>query len=189
MTTAIRRKIGAQILVGAGGANALTGIYNAPANVMPTASVDVSISAIDENTLDSIVFGYGGVESVEGGQWLVLNKSDLAAFAAVRATTGQKLYNITLNGMVGTISSDRSYNVNFVINSAAPALSAAGTASGAYTMVYGSPSVYEMPVFSQIEVMESMDFKFQSGQMSFRAAVWTGGNVAKYKGFTRVKKA
>jgi HK97 family phage major capsid protein len=191
ISTSIRKKVAKEILVGTGAVNRLTGIYNAPANVMPvtTPNVDLTIAAIDENTLDQIVYSFGGDEAVEGGQWLILSKADLAAFAAIRATTGQKLYQIKLQGLVGTISSDNSYAVNFVINSAAPALSNAGTASGAYTLAYGSPSSYEMPVFSQIEVMESMDFKFSSGQMAFRGDVWLGGNVAKYRGFTRVKKA
>lgn len=188
MMTAIRKKIAAQIILGAGGTNQFTGIFNAPENVMPSASVDLEISQIDENTLDLIVFGYGGDENVEGGQYLILNKKDLAAFAAVRSTTGQKLYNITLNGNTGTISSDRSYSVNFIINSACPAISNANTAADSFTMVYGSPAIYEMPVFSQIEVLESIDFKFDSGQLAFRSSVWSGGNVTKYKGFTRVKK-
>ena len=191
MVISIRKKIGGQILLGAGGANQLTGIFSAPTNVMPvtTPTVDLSIGQIDETTLDQIVFGYGGDEAVEGGQWLILNKSDLAAFAAVRATTGQKLYNITLNGQIGTISSDRSYSVNFVINSGASALSSASTASGTYCMAYGSPMAYEMPVFAPVEVMESLDYRFQTGQMAFRASTWVGGNVAKYRGFTRIKKA
>lgn len=188
MIIAIRKKIAAQIILGAGGANQLTGIFNAPANVMPVASTDLGISVIDETTLDSIIFSYGGDENVEGGQYLFLNKKDLAAFAAVRATTGQKLYNITLNGNAGTISSDRSYSVNFIINSAIPALSDVATAVGTHSMVYGSPASYEMPVFSQIEVLESLDFKFKSGQLAFRSSVWCGGNTVKYRGFTRVKK-
>lgn len=188
MIISLRKKIAAQIVLGAGGANQITGIFNAPVNVMPVASTDLGISAIDETTLDSIIFSYGGDENVEGGQYLFLNKKDLAAFAAVRATTGQKLYNITLNGNVGTISSDRSYAVNFIINSAIPALSDPATAIDAYSMIYGSPASYEMPVFSQIEVLESLDFKFQTGQMAFRSSIWCGGNTAKYRGFTRVKK-
>ena len=189
MVTSIKKQLGAQIILGAGGTNQLTGIYYAPANVMPTSSCDITtISQIDENTLDTLVFSYGGDESVEGGQWLILNKKDLAAFAAIRATTGQKLYNITLNGQTGTISSDHSYNVNFVINNAVPALSDASTTSGTYTLIYGSPSVYELPVFSPIEVMESRDFKFSSGQLAYRAAMYAGGNVTKYNGFLRVKK-
>lgn len=191
ITTAIKKKIGKQILIGSGAVNTFTGIYHAPANVMPvtTPNVDLTIATIDETTLDQIVYSFGGDEAVEGGQWLILNKSDLAAFAAIRATTGQKLYQIKLQGMVGTISSDSSYQVNFVINSAAPALSNVNTASGTYTLAYGSPSSYEMPVFSAIEVMQSFDYKFQSGQMAFRGDVWAGGNIAKYRGFTRVKKA
>jgi HK97 family phage major capsid protein len=189
MIIAIRKKLAAQIILGAGGANQLTGIFNAPAKVMPVAKVDLSIAAIDQTTLDKIVFSFGGDEDVEGGQYLFLNKKDLAAFAAVRSTTGEKLYNITLNGNVGTISSDDSYAVNFIINSAIPALSDAATLSGALTMIYGSPAGYEMPVFSAIEVLESVDFKFKSGQLAFRSSVWAGGNIVKYKGFTRVKKA
>ncbi|KLU66750.1 phage capsid family protein [Desulfosporosinus acididurans] len=188
MIVAIRKKLAAQIIVGAGGANQLVGIYKAPVNVMPVADVDLGISEIDETTLDKIVFAYGGDENVEGGQYLFLNKKDLAAFAAIRASTGQKLYNITLNGNVGTISSDRSYAVNFIINSACAALSEANTAVDAYTMTYGSPSIYELPVFSQIEVLESLDYKFKSGQLAFRSSVWAGGNVVKYRGFTRIKK-
>lgn len=188
VTTSLRKKVAKEILLGTGLVNRLTGIFNAPVNVMPVANVDITIAQIDEDTLDKIVYSYGGDEAVEGGQWLVLNKVDLAAFAAVRSTTGEKLYKIELQGLVGRISSDGSYGVNFVINSAAPALSSASTASGTYTMGYGSPASYEMPIFSDIEVMESLDFKFSSGQMAFRGDIWLGGNVSKYKGFIRVKK-
>ncbi|WP_199615537.1 phage major capsid protein [Paenibacillus alkalitolerans] len=185
---ALRKKITRQILVGPGGANALTGIFNAPAGVIPVAT-DVTISAIDADTLDKIVFGYGGAEDIEGGAYLILNKNDLAAFAAIRSTTGEKLYEIELNGNVGTISASHSYKVPFIINSAAPQLSAAGTLSGTYSMAYGFPFAYELPMFSQITVEESRDFKFKTGQIAYRGAVWAGGNVTMYKGFNRVKKA
>lgn len=188
ISKAIRKKIARQILTGTGGSNAITGIFNAPANVMPD-SVDINIGAIDADTLDKLVFGYGGDEDIEGGAWLILNKQDLAAFAAIRSSDGKKLYNITLNGNIGRISSDNSFGVNFVINSAAPALSAAGTATGAHCMAYGFPFAYEMPIFSQIEVQESRDYKFRSGQIAFRGATWVGGNVSMYKGFSRAKKA
>ncbi|MBU7320282.1 phage major capsid protein [Paenibacillus oleatilyticus] len=185
---ALRKKITRQILVGSGGANSLTGIFNAPAKVIPTAT-DISIAAIDADTLDRIVFGYGGPEDVEGGAFLVLNKNDLAAFAAIRSTTGEKLYEITLDGNVGTISASRSYKVPFLLNSAAPQMSAAGTASGTHCMAYGFPAAYELPVFSQITVEESRDYKFKSGQIAYRGSVWAGGNVTMHKGFVRVKKS
>lgn len=186
---AIRKKITKQIILGAGGANAITGIFNAPVNVIPTAS-DLEVSAIDEDTLDTIVFGYGGDEDVEGGASLILNKSDLAAFAAVRLSDGKKAYKIKLErgGNAGTISSEDSFEVPFIINSACPALSLAGTAVDTYCMAYGKLMAYEMPIFSQLTIEESRDFKFSTGQIAYRGAIWAGGNVASYKGFVRIKK-
>ena len=188
ISIALRKKISKQIIAGAGGSNAITGIFNAPVNVIPTAS-DISIADIDADTLDQIVFSYGGDEDVESGQYLILSKADLAAFASIRSSDGKKLYSITLNGNVGTISSDGSYAVKFVINSICPALTATATASATYCMAYGSPAVYEMPIFSQMVVEESRDYKFRTGQIAFRGSIWVGGNVASYKGFTRIKKS
>lgn len=188
ITIAIRKKISKQILAGAGGSNAVTGIFNAPTKVIPTAS-DITISEIDADTLDKIVFGYGGDEDVEGAGYLILNRNDLAKFAAIRTSTGEKLYKIVLNGNTGTISSSDSFQVPFVINSACSALSATGTASGTYCMAYGMMSTYEMPIFSALTVEESRDFKFKTGQIAYRGSIWAGGNVAGYKGFIRVKKA
>lgn len=189
MQVALRKKIARQIVAGLGGANQIRGIFNAPTNVIPTES-DLSISEIDETTLDKIVFGYGGSENVEGGAYLFLNKIDLAAFAAIRATDGKKLYTIKIdeNGNTGTISSDNSYAVRYIINSICPALSNSGTAADTYCMAYGKPAAYEMPIFSPVTVEESRDFKFKSGQICYRGSVWVGGNVAAYKGFVRIKK-
>ena len=187
IVTALRKKISKQIIAGAGTANTITGIFKAPENVIP-ASSDLTITEINETTLDEIVFGYGGEEEVEGGAYLFLNKKDLAAFAALRNADGKKVYKITLDGNTGTISSDESYQVKFIINSACPALSDKATAAEKYCMAYGMPAVYEMPIFSAVEVQESRDFKFKSGQIAYRGSVWVGGNVAGYKGFVRVKK-
>ncbi|WP_163583290.1 phage major capsid protein [Gracilibacillus saliphilus] len=184
---ALRKKATKQIITGAGGANALTGIFNAPTNVMPTDG-DIEISAIDADTLDKIVFGFGGDEDVEGGAYLVLNKQDLAAFASVKSTDGKKIYKIKKNGNEGTISSDGSFEVPFIINSACPALSASATDADTFCMAYGMVQAYEMPIFSPVEVEESRDYKFRSGQIAYRGSVWAGGNVAMYKGFTRIKK-
>ena len=186
---AIRKKITKQIILGAGGSNAITGIFNAPTKVIPTAT-DLEVSAIDIDTLDDIVFGYGGDEDVEGSAGLILSKADLAAFAATRMTDGKKAYKITLatGGNMGSISSEGSFQVPFIINSACPALSAAATAADTYCMAYGKFQTYEMPVFSQLTVQESKDFKFSTGQVAYRGSVWAGGNVASYKGFIRVKK-
>lgn len=184
--TAIRKKISKMILNGTG-TNSFVGIFNAPTNVIPTAS-DLGISEITADTLDDIVFSYGGDEEVEGVATLFLSKADLAAFAAIRDAEGRKLYTINPRGNTGTISSAGSFNVPYIINSAAPALSASATANGTYCMAYGVPVNYEMPIFSNLTVEESRDFRFRTGQVAYRASIWAGGNVAAHKGFVRVKK-
>lgn len=187
--TAIRKKITKMIMTGAGGSNAITGIFNAPTKVIPTAT-DIEISEIDIDTLDTIVFGYRGDEDVEDTGVLILSKTDLAAFAATRMTDGKKAYKISLasGGNMGTISSEGSFQVPFILNSVCPALSASGTAADTYCMAYGKLSFYEMPIFSKLTVQESRDFKFSTGQICYRGAVWAGGNVVSYKGFVRIKK-
>lgn len=184
----LRRKLAREILVGDGGAGHFVGIFNAPENVIPVAS-DLSIPAIDADTLDSIVFGYGGDEDVEGTAYLILSKKDLAAFAAIRDADGKKLYKIIVNGNTGTISSNDSFSVNYVLNSVCPALSAIATVSTTYCMAYGILQNYEMPVFSNIDVEMSTDYKFGIGMVAYLGDVYAGGNVAAYKGFLRIKKA
>jgi HK97 family phage major capsid protein len=184
--TAIRKKISKMILSG-NGTNSFVGIFNAPTNVIPTAS-DLGVNVITSDTLDDIVFSYGGDEEVEGVATLFLSKADLAAFAAIRDSEGRKLYSINPRGNTGTISSAGSFNVPYIINSAAPALSKSATAVGTYCMAYGVPINYEMPIFSNLTVEESRDFKFRTGQVAYRASIWAGGNVASHKGFVRVKK-
>lgn len=183
----LRRKIAREILVGDGAAGHFVGIFNAPVNVIPLDS-DLAVSEIDADTLDQIVFGYGGDEDVEGTAYLILSKKDLAAFAAIRTVDGKKLYKIVVNGNVGTISSDDSFSVNYVLNSACPVLSATATAKDTYCMAYGVLSNYEMPVFSDIDVEMSTDYKFGEGMVAYAGDIYAGGNVAAYKGFLRVKK-
>lgn len=183
----LRRKMAREILVGDGEAGHFVGIFNAPENVIPKAS-DLAVTEIDADTLDKIVFGYGGDEDVEGTAYLVLNKKDLAAFAAIRTADGKKLYKIVTNGNVGTISSDDSFSVNYVLNSACPTLSATATTKDTYCMVYGILQNYEMPIFSDIDVEMSTDYKFGEGMVAYSGDIYSGGNVAAYKGFLRVKK-
>ena len=192
VTDAIKKKIGAQVIIGAGTSNTIKGIYNADAKVMPTATgtADISLSAIDADTLNEITFSYGGAENVEAPQTLILSKADLKEFAKVKAQDGRPVYKITKNGVKGTIAYvDDGLTVPFIINSACNSLSAAGTTAGTYTMIYGSLSDYELPVFSDIDVQESADYQFKKGVIAYRADAIVGGTVSKYNGFVRVKKS
>lgn len=183
----LRRKLAREILIGDGEAGHLVGIFNAPANVIPVDS-DLAISEIDADTLDKIVFGYGGDEDVEGTAYLILSKKDLSSFAAIRTADGKKLYKIVTNGNVGTISSDDSFSVNYVLNSACPSLSLSTTAKDTYCMTYGILQNYEMPIFSDIDVEMSTEYKFGEGMVAYSGDIYAGGNVAAYKGFLRIKK-
>lgn len=183
---AIRKKITKQIIAGAGTANTICGIYNAPTKVIP-ADYDLEVAAIDANTLNDIVFSYGGEEDVEEDAVLILNKADLKAFADVRGDNAKAVYKITKNGNTGTLGyAEGGVEVTYIINSACTALSTASTAVN--TMVYGRLGAYELPIFSDIEIEESSEFKFKQGIIAYRAEAFVGGNVAAYKGWMRIKK-
>ena len=174
------------MLFRSGGAGKLFGIFYNPADAKDDIidrETDLSIAAIDENTLDDIIYAYGGDEDVEDAAVLVLNKADLKAFAKCRKANGDKAYHVVNHGNTGTIDS-----VPYVINSACGAISAAATAAGTYCMAYGPLSNYELPVFSDMDVQHSSHYKFKQGQIAHRADIFAGGNVAAYNGFLRVKK-
>lgn len=188
---AIRKKMGKQIVAGAGTSNTIKGIYNADEKVLPkTAGADIELSTIDADTLNTIVFAYGGDESIEDEQELILNKKDIEAFSKVKDESGRFVYKITRNGQTGRIGyAQGGLEVPFVINSACKSLVAEETTASEFTMIYGALSSYELPVFSTLEIEESRDYKFKQGIIAYRGDVIVGGTVAKYKGFVRVKKA
>lgn len=183
---AIRKKLSRQILVGEGGAGKLYGIFHNPsseADDIIDRKTDIEISSIDETTLDTIIYSFGGDEDVEDVAVLILNKADLKAFATVRNADGKKAYTVINHGNTGSID-----GVPYIINSACKAVSAGTTASGDYAMAYGPLSNYEMPIFSDIDIQRSTEYKFKQGQIAHRGDVFVGGNVAAHNGFLRVKK-
>jgi HK97 family phage major capsid protein len=189
----IRKKIGKQAIIGAGTTNTIKGIYNADVKVMPTAeakTADISLADIDIDALNTIVFAYGGDESVESEQVLILSKRDLEKFAKVKTSDDKFVYKVTRKGQTGTIAyANGGLEVPYVINSACGSLSDSKTVAGKYTLVYGSLSSYELPIFSELEIEESKDYNFKKGMVSYRGDVIVGGTVSKYNGFVRVKKA
>ena len=183
---AIRKKLSKQILVGAGGDNSLVGIFHNPTSASDDIidrNTDIEFSEIDENTLDTIIYAFGGEEDVEDVAVLILNKADLKAFATCRLSDGKKAYTVVNHGNTGTID-----GVPYIINSACKAISNSTTTTGAYCMAYGPLSNYEMPVFSDIDIQHSNEYKFKQGQIAHRGDVFVGGNVAAHNGFLRVKK-
>lgn len=182
VTTSIKKKIAKDIMTGAGGANAFTGIFSTnEANKCVLTSDDVELTAIDENTLSTLVGAVGGEEAIEGNICLILSKKDVLAFAQLRdLATGAKLHEVdfvrqTIDG------------IPYFINSACKSVATAGV--GEYCMACGILSSFEEAIFSDLEIQESMDYKFKEGIISYRGVVFAGGAVTKYRGFVRAKKA
>ncbi|WP_218059065.1 phage major capsid protein [Orenia metallireducens] len=178
-----RKKITREILVGDGATNHLVGIFSTNATAIDPAT-DVEIAAIDNNTLDNIIFSYGGDEDVEDAAVLILNKKDLKAFSQLRTDDGKKFHTIVTNGNTGTID-----GIPFIINSACKAISDDATTAGSYSMAYGSLSNYKLVLFSDTEIKRSDDFKFKQGVIAHRGSGYFGGNVVSKNGFLRIKKA
>ncbi len=178
--TSLKKKLSYEILKGAGTANNFTGLFSDKAVALAD-TTDLPISEINENTLDDIIFAYGGNEDVEGGAVLILNKNDLRAFASLRTKEGRKVH--TIDYVSHTID-----GIPYIINSNTSAISNAQTPVGTYAIAYGSLKNYEVAVFSPVEIAKSNDYKFKQGIISYKASVFVGGNVIGYKGFVRVVK-
>ena len=183
ITKAIRRYMTRQILLGNGTAGNFYGIFANPENAVIDKSTDIAMTAITDETLDDIVYDFGGDEDVEDVAVLILNKKDLKAMAKLRDQDGRKTYTIVNHGNTGTID-----GVPYIINSACKAITDPGTMSEAYSMAYGPLANYELAIFSDIEAKKSEDFKFKTGQICYRASVFAGGAPIAYNGFIRVKK-
>ncbi len=178
--TSLKKKLSLEILKGNGSANNFTGLFSDKA-VALSDTEDLSIGEINENTLDDIIFAYGGSEDVEGGAVLILNKNDLRAFAGLRTKEGRKIHSIdyvnhTIDG------------IPYIINSNTGAISNPSTTVGTYAMAYGSLKNYEVAIFSPVEISKSNDYKFKQGIICYKASVFVGGNVVGYQGFVRVVK-
>lgn len=177
---ALRKKISKEILVGTGAAGQFTGIFSANATAID-ALTDKEIAAINANTLDDIIYSYGGDEETEDSAVLILSKGDLRAFAMLRNADNVKTYDVLNNGNTGTIN-----GVQYIINSACADVATA--ASGAYLMAYGPLSNYEMAVFSPTDIRRSDDYRFKEGMVAHRGSIFAGGNVVSKNGFLRVKR-
>lgn len=181
VTDATRKKITRQILIGNGTTNNIVGIFSDKATAIDPAT-DLEISEITADTLDEIIYSYGGDEDVEDIAVLVLNKADLKAFAMLRHDDGRKVFEVKNNGNTGTIDT-----VPYIINSACSSIVDGEVDS--YCMAYGPLSNYTLATFSPLDVKRSDDYRFKQGMIAHRGSVFTGGNVTSYNGFLRVKKA
>jgi HK97 family phage major capsid protein len=182
ISIAVRKKINKEILFGDGTTGRFVGIFSNKATAID-ADTDIDFAEIDEETLDTIIYSYGGDENVEDLAVLILNKQDLKAFAMLRDSNGRKIHEVKPKGNYGTID-----GVPYIINSNCKAISDSATSSGDYCMAYGPLSNYTMAIFSDLEVSRSTDYKFKEGMIAHRGVIFAGGNVTAHNGFLRVKR-
>lgn len=177
---ALKKKMAQQQIGGTGESNTFIGITSTNAdNTAVLSTDDMELSKIDQDTLNKIIFAYGGDEEVEQKGVLILNKADLLAFSLVKNDIGDHAYKIDLaNQTINTVP--------YVINSNLTSLDKA--TKGQYSMIYGIPQYYETAIFSPVEIKKSYDYKFKDGMIAYRASVFAGGNTTAYRGFMRVKK-
>ena len=184
LTIALKKKINKELINGAGTSNALVGIFTASKTTAIDTATDIAITAIDETTLDKIVYGYGGDEDFSAGV-LILNKKTLMEFDTLRnAKNGNKVYAVdkaakTING------------VPYIITSACKPFATAtatSTTAGDYVMAYGSLKNINLTQFGKIEIAKSNDYKFKQGMVAYRLSGFFGSNVVAFNGIVRVKK-
>lgn len=176
---AYRRKIIEQIVNGSG-TEQLVGIVNTPTSIIDTKQTKI-IAAVDENTLDNIIFAYGGDESVEGDAYLILNKLTLQEFAKVKGTDKKRAYDIVIKGNTGTIN-----HIPFVCTSNLASFESV-TAGNPY-MLYGKLNAYELTEFAPVEMAKSKDYKFKEGMTAVKVVGMVGGSVAMWNGFMKIIK-
>lgn len=141
----------------------------------------VSLSALDEKTLRTVAFNYGGDESIVGAATLFINKTDLVALGDVRGSDKKAVYEITpdaSNPNTGIIR-DGGLAVPYCINS--------NLTAG--TLVYGQAKCFELALFSNYEINVSEDFAFDKGLLAIRGDVELGGDVTVKGGFVVATRA
>ena len=179
MNIALRKVLSAQVIKGSG-SNEFMGIFGTPDAI--DSAKDLTITAIDEDTLNEIIFAYGGDEDVESPQVLILNKKTLKAFSEVKkGDNSGPAYDIDLARQ--TINT-----IPYIINSNVDDFSTAS--AGGFVMAYGDLNAYKAVQFSPMEIRmsDSDGTNFRKGIDAYRASVFVAGNVVKYNGFLRVKK-
>lgn len=172
----LKKKLSQQIIAGTG-TKQLMGIFATPVAI--NSDNDIQLEAIDNTTLNALVFGYGGDEDVETVASAIMNKKTLKEFSEVARQDGGLFYNIDIN--------ERTINtVPYVVNSNVKDFTSA--TAGEFVGAYGDLANYKLVQFSDVEIVESTEYKFREGMICIKASGFFGGNVVKQDGFLRAKK-
>lgn len=171
---ALRREINKLILNGDGTESPeIFGFINAKntkgENIFDTSKV----TAVNEDTLRSMVFGYGGDEEVSANARLILDKVNLEALGAIKKGDNDKspLFDISQNGNTGTIKAG-GLIVPYTIASAI----------GSKTLAYGNPMSYLLALFGSYTVRVDESVKSVERMIAILGDALVGGNLTVDKG-------
>lgn len=174
---ALRKKINNLICNGDSlGTHEMYGIINAKnTDSESIVSTVAEVTAIDADTLRTLVFGYGGDEEVSSQARLILSKQGLDAFGKIKLGTGddRKLYRITQNGNTGTIE-EGGLIVPYTICSAIDD----------NTIAYGDPLAYLLALFGAYSIRVDESVKAVERMNAVLGDALVGGNVTVDKGFS-----
>lgn len=173
--SALRREINKLIVNGDGtDSPEVFGFINAKntkaENIFDTAA---TVTAINEDTLRSMVFGYGGDEEIPANARMVLNKVSLEALGKIKKGDNDKssLFDISQTGNTGTIKAG-GLIVPYTIASAI----------GSKTLAYGDPMSYLLALFGSYTVRVDESVKSVERMIAILGDVLVGGNLVVDKG-------
>ena len=176
---ALHRKVVSLMINGDGAASPkMFGFLNAKntdgANIFATATP----TAINEDTLNKLIFGYGGDEMLGGNARLFLTKSNLEAFGNLKGTNEKLPYyeiafDAATGGNTGTIKRG-GLIVPYTICSAI----------GAKNLAYGDPFNYMLALFSDYVIGVDNSYKAGERLATILGDVTLSGNLTVDKGMS-----
>lgn len=188
---ALRRKVN-KLVAAAVPASSLADTYDL---VAANSASDGSVF-FDASLLSNIILAYGGDEGVDGSPFLVLNKKDLKAFAAVRGTNEfLPVYSIIPNEAspsTGIIKDNNGLSCRYVLSKDVTALCDVSlTTSFKTTMFFCNLGMVDVPLWGGYDVSVSEDYKFAEGLLSVRGEVSADADLVAQGGavIVRAKKA
>ncbi|MBR2080968.1 MAG: phage major capsid protein [Oscillospiraceae bacterium] len=186
----LRRKIADFIVNGDGQTSpAMYGIKNAVDYNGNALFKTLNMPSIGVDSLDEIVFSYGGNDNLGANARLYLTKTDLKAIGALRGTNEKKrLFDIefTGNGNTGFIVNG-GMRIPFTIHSSLTSLSGAERGSAPVpTMIYGDPQNYELGLFGDTDVRIDTSVKSIERMDALLGDTFVGGNLIVKNGFVVV---
>lgn len=175
---ALRRKVTGLIINGDSGQTQtmygmLTGVNSGGTAIYSSVALG---TAIGVDTVEKLVYGYGGDEEVGGNARLILKKADLQAIGALRGTNEKgRLFEIIPdagNANTGVIR-DGGLTVPYTISSLVPN----------NKLIYGDPANYLLGLFGDFTIRVDSSAKAIERMDAILGDVFVGGNIVVHHGF------